>query len=556
MVSLTGESAVGYIRVSDEELQGDNFSLPNQRHEIRRHAEERGYALVKVFQDMDTGSELDRESLEELLDYIELHKVKVVIVYKFDRLGRGTIQTISKWLVAERGARVESATEANEDTPEARAMRGVMEVFSGYERETIIRRSKDGRKSRARMGNVMLTYAPYGYRIVRPDEKHTYLEIEPAEEAIVILVYRWYVYGDENGTLLSVAGIARKLTAMGVPTRGDGVQALRKQSGKGTWVASVISRMLKKRLYLGIWKYNQTTVVGKKKLGMSAHTGKKYRQHILARTDPKEHISVDVPPIIDEITWEAAQRRIEKNLPRNGGAGRPGKHPYLLRGLIRCGVCHYSMFGNFFHSKSTIWHEYRCAGKRHHKGCDLPGFNGQRLEAKIWAWVIELGKHPERVDEVLSGKKSTGDSRHKQELSAIQAIEQMIAKKQRSRDSIKELHQAGGISTAEAVTDLKKIDSEIAEHEAQRDKIAARLRGATYSEQQVAVIRATMDLLRHMGDPELSAEITLTEKRRILDLLETRVICTHEAGRRYAVFSCIVDSHKAFIPGRGEADED
>ena len=550
MIVSTGESAVGYIRVSDEELQGDNFSLPNQKHEIKRHGEENGYSIVRTFQDMDTGSELDRESLEELLDYIELHKVKVVVVYKFDRLGRGTVQTISKWLISQRGARVESATEANEDSPEARAMRGVMEVFSGYERETIIKRSKDGRKSRARMGNVMLTYAPYGYRIVRPDDKHTYLEIEEQEELIVLLIFRWYVYGDETGTMLSVAGIARKLTAMGVPTRGDTVAALGKQSPRGTWLPSVISRMLRKRIYLGVWKYNQNTVVGKKKLTKSKRTGKKYRQHILARNDPKEHISVDVPLIVDEMTWEAAQRRLEKNQTQNGGGGRPGKNFYLLRGIIRCDICKYSMFGN--NREGTAWHEYRCAGKRQYKICDLPGFNGQRLDAKVWYWIVDLGKHPDRVDDILAGRKTTGDSLHKQELATIQAIEQLIAKKKRGRESIKELHAAGGISTAEATADLKRVDIEITEHETQRDKAAQRIKGVTYSEQQVTMIRNTMQLLRKIDN----AQFDIKERRRILDLLEVKVRCTHENGRRYAEFRCIVDRRKVFIPGRGEADEE
>lgn len=544
----TVEPAVGYIRVSNEELQGNNFSLPEQTHSLKEYAAFHEYLLTKIFEDKDTGSELDRESLEELLEYIELHKIKVVIVYRFDRLGRGEVQAIAKYLIAQRGARVESATESNEDTPEGRAMRGMMSVFSGYERETIIKRTKDGRKSRARSGNVLLSSPPYGYKIIRPSDKQTYLEIDEKEGPIVVLIFRWYAYGDENGKMLSIAEICRQLTKMGVPTRGDISPHFVKESGRGTWLSSVVSRILRKTAYMGEWQYNEYTTVGKRKLTKSKRSGKKYRPHILKKTEAKERVAVKVPAIVDEATFYAVQRRISNNLPRNGGAGRPAKHFHLLRGLIRCGHCNYAMHGN--HDPKGSWSEYRCSGKRHHKGCPLPGFNGKRLEAKVWEWLAELCRNPDRIDGLIEGRKADADKRHKQELATIKHIEQMIAEKQRARESIKALHAAQAITTEEAAIDLKRIAAEIGELEVQRDKAMSRVKGDVYTDDQIATIKEAFRALGRLSTAPLSPQ----QRRRTLELLEVKIRCYYEDERRYAHVECLIDHKRIAIAGRGEPE--
>lgn len=49
-----------------------------------------------------------------------------------------------------------------------------------------------------------------------------------------------------------------------------------------------------------------------------------------------EWTSIDVPAIISEETWYAANARLEKNKQRNR---RGAKYDYLCQGMIRCALC-------------------------------------------------------------------------------------------------------------------------------------------------------------------------------------------------------------------------
>ena len=61
---------------------------------------------------------------------------------------------------------------------------------------------------------------PYGYKVVSEPHK-SWLEIDEEEAEIVRTVFDWYLRGDESGKPLSMNAIAKKLTNLGVPTRGD-----------------------------------------------------------------------------------------------------------------------------------------------------------------------------------------------------------------------------------------------------------------------------------------------------------------------------------------------
>jgi DNA invertase Pin-like site-specific DNA recombinase len=61
-------------------------------------------------------------------------------------------------------------------------------------------------------------------------------------------------------------------------------------------------------------------------------------RHLLGQwtADKRRRLVIDVPPIVDEATWHAAQAA----LARHGKRGlRRTKHTYLLEGLVACGAC-------------------------------------------------------------------------------------------------------------------------------------------------------------------------------------------------------------------------
>lgn len=73
---------------------------------------------------------------------------------------------------------------------------------------------------------------------------------------------------------------------------------------------------------------------------------------------PKEEwIAVSIPPILDEEIIERAQRLRRRNLELSQRNNK--RHEYLLRGLVRCGLCGRKMRG----ITRKEYSYYRCAGK-------------------------------------------------------------------------------------------------------------------------------------------------------------------------------------------------
>jgi len=98
-----------YIRVSSHSQKSDS-----QRADIQRWLEAHGHALntVQWFEDKETGTTLHRRGLMRLQETIFAGTVKMVIVWKLDRIARSMregINILSQW--CESGIRVVSITQ-------------------------------------------------------------------------------------------------------------------------------------------------------------------------------------------------------------------------------------------------------------------------------------------------------------------------------------------------------------------------------------------------------------------------------------------------------------
>jgi len=98
-----------YIRVSSHGQKADS-----QKAEIRRWLNSHGHDLAEVqwFEDQETGVTLKRASFQQLQAAIFQGEVKMVVVWKLDRLARSLregINVLSDW--CEKGVRVVSVTQ-------------------------------------------------------------------------------------------------------------------------------------------------------------------------------------------------------------------------------------------------------------------------------------------------------------------------------------------------------------------------------------------------------------------------------------------------------------
>lgn len=101
------KKCVIYCRVSTEKDTQEQ-SLVRQQEELEALAAELSYECIGVFTDRQSGYDMDREGLLELLDCIQDHKTDAVLVQDETRLGRGNARVAILHVISKSGASVVS----------------------------------------------------------------------------------------------------------------------------------------------------------------------------------------------------------------------------------------------------------------------------------------------------------------------------------------------------------------------------------------------------------------------------------------------------------------
>ncbi|MDQ6613371.1 MAG: recombinase family protein [Actinomycetota bacterium] len=199
-------------------------------------------------------------------------------------------------------------------TPSRKLLTQVQGVIAEYERAKITERNRRGRLWRARAGEVITWKAPFGYRRVpRVGDTAAHLVICEPEAVVVRRVFADYVAGG-----YSVREITRRLNADGIAS----------PSGRPAWSTSAISNLLRNESYVGRLYFNRTIAAP------DPRPGRPPRQ---VPRPKDEWIAIPVPPIISDDLFEAATKTSTGNAVCSALRARPGV--FLLRGLVRCGVC-------------------------------------------------------------------------------------------------------------------------------------------------------------------------------------------------------------------------
>lgn len=158
--------AIGYIRVSTEEQSKEGLSLGNQAAKIRGYVEVEGLDLIKIVEDAGkSGKDLNREGIQEVIRLCKARKVKHIIVYKFDRLTRRTIDLL--WLVERvftfNKVEFHSITEkVDTSTALGNFFLTITGAFAQMERDLISERTRDALRYKRERGEFIGS-PPLGY---------------------------------------------------------------------------------------------------------------------------------------------------------------------------------------------------------------------------------------------------------------------------------------------------------------------------------------------------------------------------------------------------------
>lgn len=108
---MSKEKAVIYCRVSTEK-QTQETSLVRQEEELTRYAHDQGYQMEKVFLDQQSGYDVDREGLLDMMDYMKQQNITALFVQDETRLGRGNARMAVLHLLQKNDATVYSLNDA------------------------------------------------------------------------------------------------------------------------------------------------------------------------------------------------------------------------------------------------------------------------------------------------------------------------------------------------------------------------------------------------------------------------------------------------------------
>lgn len=500
---MTTERAITYSRVSTDEQAETGYGLSYQDTRCSSYCTLRDYSIVGSFTDDYSGRVALRPGMTDLLDAITQLRATVVVVDRTDRLGRhAAVQEVLEAEIEARGARVEFVSAAyDRATPAGRAMRRIAGVFDQLDYEVLVERLKSHKAEAVRRGSIINTRPPYGYGKVTqrgPDSRRvTTLEIDEAEAEIVRLIFTWYTAGDETGQSLSIKGIVIRLNALGVtPRRG-------RARSSGHWSAATIFDMLHCATYAGRWHYNRTMM-------LTDPVTQRRRQ---IDRPPEDWITVAVPAIVTEETYQQAQARGRENLAR---AARNRKHTYLFTGMLRCTTCGQRMAGRT-NSGSGGSKFYRCGDRSHVETmsgrCPPLDYKESDIDAVVWHWITELATYPDRIRATLEQRQAQAVDEQARIVGHIQTIERLIKQKEQEQSTLIRLYAKTPIDALEG--EIAQLAREIDAHRAEGSRLQAHALPGVYSPAQLTHITEVCAIIA-----EALPYFTAEEKRRTYELFQ------------------------------------
>ncbi len=494
------KGAVIYARVSTDE-QGKGYSLQTQVESCRKYCQDNGYAVVGVFTDEYTGTELDRPGLNELRKLVQAGHADRVVVHDLDRLARNVyFQLHLEREIGGYGVRIGYVLGQYKDTPEGTLLKRIKADIAEYENAQRVERCRRGKAGRVKAGYVIMPAgrAPFGYDYISEPHKGR-LEVNEAQAAVVRQIYRWLV---EDG--LSSYAIAKRLWEQGVLSKGDISQVVWKKGRRGEWSPSTIRRIVSNPVYKGLWHYGKT------------RRTKAHGKTVQTAVPESEWIAVTVPSIVDVQTWERAQVCLAENR-RN--SIRNTKHEYLLRGMVFC-ACGRRWSGRYKNYLGRAYYRCPTTEAEHWRArCSMPGGVRQEvLEGAVWDAVANMLLAPENVQAEVERRRCEAASEDEKDAARLRDLRARREEIEHKMGLLLDQLLTGGFPKELVEQRRSELLAQDAQLRAEVDKLAAASQARQAVLEQESQVLAFVESIRRG-----LAGAVYQEKRRILELLGLRV---------------------------------
>ncbi len=368
-----------YLRVSTARQAEHDVSIPDQKRQGEAYCQSRGYQLVETY--VEPGASATNDRRPEFQRMIEAGTSKpaafdVVIVHSFSRFFRDHFELeFYVRRLAKNGVKLVSITQEMGDDPMHVMMRQIMALFDEYQSKENAKHVLRALKENARQGFWNGSLPPIGYRIVAAEQRGAKvkkkLEIDPLHADTIRLIYRLALEGDGTSGPMGVKNITAYLNRHRLFTR-DG----------GRWGIGQVHRILTRRTYIGEHEFNK-------------------RSKAKALKPVSEIVTVAVPPIIEQTTFDAVQAHLRSRNPKVTPA-RVVSGPTLLTGICFCADC-----GGAMTLRTGRAGGIATTPARSRRGRARPAARAARSRWRSWTalWPSHIEDRllqPERLEEVLA----------------------------------------------------------------------------------------------------------------------------------------------------------
>ena len=406
-----------YLRLSrDDNLEGESYSIGNQKKLLTKAAKDLGYSNIVTFiDDGVSGVTMNRPGFNDMMQQLEENRAAALLVKDLSRLGRNYIEVgrLMEEFFPEHDIRLVAVSD-NIDTDEGEnEMAPIRNLFNEWYARDISKKRRISNKIKGNAGEP-LGQPPYGY-IKDPDNpKHWIIEEEAASTVRRIFSMTLDGLGPEQ--------IAAQLERDGVLTpRAYWQQRGIKRPGKGDldrptkWGKTTIMQMLSIQEYCGDilnFKTYSKSYKNKKRIDND-------RENWLVFKDVHE-------PIIDRVIWEQIQEKrgkIRKRKPKDGERN-------IFSGLLICADCGHNLNYHFNQGNHDIKY-FNCSNYRGNRGtCSSTHYiRVDFLEQVVLGEIKRLTKYAVHYEDqfleaVMGSSQKSAEAEHKRkqkELAAAQA---------------------------------------------------------------------------------------------------------------------------------------
>ena len=431
--SFDDKRAVIYARYSSTNQREE--SIEAQIRACEEYAKAKDLNIIEVYADSaKSGTNADRTEFQRMIKDGLAHKFRYLIIHKLDRFSRNKFDAIIyKQKLRENDVIICSVVENLDDTALSHMIETIFEGWAQFYSENLSGEVIKGMKESAYDCKHLGGIPPLGYDVDPVTRKYV---INESEARIVKMIFDKYAHDVGYNQLLGY------LNGMGYRTK----------RGQPFGRNSLYS-ILQNEKYVGKYIFNRMREKAHGVISSKRNPKPKNREEWII-------IEGGMPAIIDQEIFDIVQFKMKGNKEKAGMYR--AREIYLLSGLIICGECGESMYGNtrICGRNKTRYSSYRCRGVANKRGCKNKEIRREYIESYVLDELYEQLFSNYSIQRLTAMLNDYNSKIAQESDSDIKRIEQALADNQRKTSNILNFVMENGFSSDTAKVKLTELENE------------------------------------------------------------------------------------------------